>query len=68
MIHSKPETNSTLDGMIWIDPSFRVIIYMDPKVRDSIFTRMFFFNGEGLQKFDMTYQNPEVKIFKAKLD
>ncbi len=66
-IHSKPNTNDTLDGMIWIDPSFRLIIFMDPSIRDSIFTRMFFFDGQGLENFDLMYSNSEVRIFKAKL-
>lgn len=67
MIHSKPSTNNTIDGMVWIDPSFRVIIFMDPKIRDAVFTKMFFFNGEGLNNFEFVYQNPEVKIYKAKI-
>ncbi len=66
--HSKLDSNGTLDGMIWIDPSFRMVLFMDPKTRDSIFTRMFFFNGEGLENFNLVYQNPEVKIFKVNLD
>jgi len=66
-ISSRQYNNNTIDGMIWIDPSFRLIIFMDPSIRDSIFTRMFFFDGEGLENFVPMYQNPEVKIFKAKL-
>ncbi len=59
--------NATIDGMVWIDPSFRTIIFMDQQIRDSIFTRMFFFDGQGLSNFDLMYSNPEVKIFKAKI-
>lgn len=66
-IHSKPSNNNTIDGMVWIDPSFRVIIFMDPSIRDAVFTKMFFFNGEGLNNFEFVYQNPEVKIYKAKI-
>lgn len=52
-------------GMVWIDPSFRVIIYMDEKIKNSMFTRMFFFNGEGLKHFKLVFNSPEVKIFEV---
>jgi hypothetical protein len=58
---------SAIDGMIWVDPSYGLVIYMDPAIRDSIFTRMFFFNGAGLNNFELVYSNPETKLFKAKL-
>lgn len=55
----------TLDGMLWIDPGFGMAIYMPPSVRDSIFTRMFFFSGQGLDHFKLVYSNPELRIFKV---
>jgi len=67
-LRSKSNNENALDAMVWIDPSFRLILLMDPEIRDSVFTEMFFFNGKGLENFDMVYQNQEVKIFKAKLD
>jgi len=65
--HSEVDANNTLDGMIWIDPSFRAVMFMEPKIRDAVFTRMFFFNGGGLENFNLMYSNAEVRIFKAKL-
>ncbi len=66
--HTSHSTSSTaLDGMVWIDPSFRAMIFMDASVRDSVFTKMFFFNGKGLNNFDLVFSNPEVKIYKAKI-
>ncbi|MBI2542856.1 MAG: hypothetical protein HYW24_01600 [Candidatus Aenigmarchaeota archaeon] len=67
MSHSKLNTTNSLDGMIWIDPSFSSVFFMEPSIRDSVFTRMFFFNGEGLDNFELVYANPEVKIFKARI-
>ena len=58
------ETNS-LDGLVWVDPQFGSLIYMDGAVSRSMFTRMFFFNGQGLEKFELVYENPELKIFKV---
>ena len=64
-------SNSTLnlekiDGMIWVDPSFQNLIYFSPSVKSSIFTRLFFFNGEGLDHFELVFSNSEVKLFKVK--
>ncbi len=64
---SHASTSNSFDGMIWIDPSFRAIIFMDSSVRDSVFTKMFFFNGRGLNDFELVFSNQEVKIYKAKI-
>ena len=64
-----------LDGLVYVDPSFQVLFYLDPQIKDSIFTNMFFFNGEGnselglptLNKFQLVYNNPEVRIFEVSL-
>jgi len=58
---------SMIDGMVWVDPSYGLVMYMDPTVKDSVFTRMFFFNGEGLNNFELVYANAEIRLFKAKL-
>jgi hypothetical protein len=60
-------TNVTnaLDGMLWVDPSFRVVIFMEPVIRDSLFTKMFFFEGKGLKHFELKYLNSEVRIYKV---
>ncbi|MEM5829244.1 MAG: STT3 domain-containing protein [Candidatus Aenigmatarchaeota archaeon] len=66
--------NATLNGLIFVDPSFRVVIFMDENIERAIFTNMFFFNGNGVEEFDipklkhfeLKYSNPEVKIFELK--
>jgi dolichyl-diphosphooligosaccharide--protein glycosyltransferase len=68
-------TNQTniIDGLLWVDPSFQVVIFMEPSVRDSVFTNMFFFNGNGAQEFnisklkdfELVYTNSEIRIFKV---
>jgi dolichyl-diphosphooligosaccharide--protein glycosyltransferase len=65
--------NFTIDGLVIVDPSFQVVTFLEQPVRDSIYTNMFFFNGEGskdfgipkLNHFKLEYSNPEVKIFKV---
>lgn len=56
---------NAINGMLWVDPSYRWVIFMDPEIRDSIFTRMFLFGGKGLEHFELVYQNPEIRLFKA---
>ncbi|MCX6815386.1 MAG: hypothetical protein NT120_00860 [Candidatus Aenigmarchaeota archaeon] len=60
--------NSQVKGMIWLDPSRQTMVFIPPELEDAIFTRMFFFNGAGLQKFE--YVNAwggEVKLFRIQL-
>jgi len=54
-----------IDGMVWIDPGFRTIIYFSPSIKNSIFTRLFFFNGEDLDHFELVFSNSEIKLFKV---
>lgn len=54
-----------VDGLLWVDPNFSSVIFMEPSIRDSVFTRMFFFNGVGLNNFKLVFDNSEVKIFKV---
>lgn len=58
--------SSTINGMVWVDPSYQLALFMDPEIKDSIFTRMFFFDGEGLNHFDLVFQNSEIRLYKVK--
>jgi dolichyl-phosphooligosaccharide-protein glycotransferase len=54
-----------IDGMVYVDPSYQAALFMDSAVRDSVFTRMFFFNGEGLSNYKLVYSNPEIRVYKV---
>jgi asparagine N-glycosylation enzyme membrane subunit Stt3 len=56
---------SAIDGMVWVDPGYGVAIYMDTTIQNSVFTKMFFFGGEGLEHYKLVYQNAEIKLFKV---
>jgi dolichyl-diphosphooligosaccharide--protein glycosyltransferase len=56
---------NAIDGLVWVDPSFQMVIFMDAQIRDSIFTRMFFFDGLNLTYFTKVFENSEVKIYKV---
>ena len=60
--------NATVPGTLWVDPSLQLVIYMPPQMENSMFTRMFFYNGEGLKYFESSYVNPEVRLFKFKVE
>jgi hypothetical protein len=57
-----------IDGLIWVDPSFRNLIYFAPSIKNSIFTKTFFYNGEGLEHFELVYSNPEIKLYRVNFD
>jgi dolichyl-diphosphooligosaccharide--protein glycosyltransferase len=56
-------TTNKIDGLVFSDGN--IAIYMDPQTANSMFTRLYFFNGEGLKYFKLVYSNPEVKIFEV---
>jgi asparagine N-glycosylation enzyme membrane subunit Stt3 len=52
-----------IDGLVFSDGN--TAIYMDPQTANSMLTKLYFFNGEGLKYFKLVYSNPEVKIFEV---
>ncbi|OGI15940.1 hypothetical protein A3K63_01120 [Candidatus Micrarchaeota archaeon RBG_16_49_10] len=61
-------TMEKIDGMVWVDSTLRTLLYFPPEVKDSIFVRTFFFNGEGLQHFTKVYENSEIRIYNVTFD
>lgn len=65
-------TNS-IEGLVFVNPGYRSLFYMDSLTMKSILTNLYFFNGNGeaafkipkLEHFKLVYSNPEVKIFKV---
>ncbi|MGC9310799.1 MAG: hypothetical protein ACP5E4_03710, partial [Candidatus Aenigmatarchaeota archaeon] len=60
--------DAQVPGTLWVDPTFNTIIYMPPQIENSLFTRTFFYGGEGLKYFEPSHLNPEVKLFRFKVD
>jgi dolichyl-diphosphooligosaccharide--protein glycosyltransferase len=60
--------DASVPGTLWIDPSLRVAIFMPEQIENSLFTRMFFYNGAGLKYFEPVHLNPEVKLFRFKVE
>lgn len=58
-----------VEGLIWLSLDKSQIIFIPKELMDSMFTRMFLFNGEGLEKFQFVSNfGGEVKIFKVIFD
>lgn len=57
-----------IDGLVWVDPSFRNLIYFAPSIKDSVFTKTYFYDGHGLDHFELVYFNPEIKLYKVNFD
>jgi asparagine N-glycosylation enzyme membrane subunit Stt3 len=72
-VYNYKNASNTVDGLVFVEANSPVLLFMDSKIRDSVFTNMFFFNGQGNQQlgipklnhFKLVYQNPEVKIFEV---
>lgn len=65
----RTDKSADLKGLIWLDPSKQVIVFMPPELTNSLFTRLFFFNGAGLEKFQFVNSwGGEVRLFSVKLD
>ncbi|MCK4429544.1 MAG: hypothetical protein KAU95_04155 [Candidatus Aenigmarchaeota archaeon] len=60
--------NATVPGTLWIEQGFQTAIYMPQELENSMFTRMFFYDGAGLEYFEPAYINPEVKLFKFNIE
>jgi dolichyl-phosphooligosaccharide-protein glycotransferase len=61
--------NAEVPGMVWVNPDKNSIIYMSPELQNSIFTRLFFFDGSGLENFELVNQwGGELKLFKVTFD
>lgn len=60
-------SNETLPYTIAFSKQFNYITLIPITLRETVFTKMFFFNGEGLDNFELVFSNDDVKIFKVKL-
>ena len=61
------EENASVKGLVWLDPSRQMMIFIPPELENSMFTRMYFFNGFGLENFEFVSNwGGEVKLFRVK--
>ncbi len=59
--------DAEVKGMLWVDPGKSAVIFMTPELEDSLFTRMFLFNGLGLEHFEPVGNwGGEVKLYRVR--
>ncbi len=59
------EPNADVKGTLWLTPDRQVMVYMPPELENSMFTKLFFFDGQGLEHFQFINNwGGEVKLFK----
>lgn len=62
------QNESLFRGMLWVSPDMQFVIFVPEEIIDSMFTKMYLLNGEGLEKFKIVQNfGGEVKLFKVNL-
>ncbi len=60
-------SDNTVKGLLWASPDWQYVLFMTEEVRDSIFTKLLFFNGEGLEHFQPVFENSGVKVYRVRI-
>lgn len=50
---------------VWLEPEFRSIILMYPEIKDSLFTKFFFFSETKFDHFRLVYFNSDIYIYRV---
>ncbi|MBI4015364.1 MAG: hypothetical protein HY362_01440 [Candidatus Aenigmarchaeota archaeon] len=58
--------NQTIPRAIWAEDNYGYLVMIPDILEDSMFTRMFFLDGFGLEKFKLVFRNSQVKIYEVK--
>lgn len=60
-------TNKTLDLTIWVPNHYGYVVIIPKNLRNNMFTKTFFLEGAGLEKYKQVFRNEEVKIYEVKI-
>lgn len=61
--------NPQIKGMLYLTPDMNIAFFIPEEIENSMFTRMFFFNGAGLNDFKLVKNfGGEVKLFKVEFN
>jgi len=58
-------TNQSVRFTVWIPKHYSYLILIPPNQRNTIFTKMFFLEGQGLEHFKQVFRNEQVKIYEV---
>jgi len=57
--------DKTIPLTIWIPMHNSYVVSIPPSLRETIFTKMFFLEGQGLEHFKQVFRNEQVKIYEV---
>ncbi len=58
-------SNQTIPMTVWIPNFYDYIVVIPPTLRNSVFTKMFMLEGQGLDHFKEVFRNEQVKIYEV---
>lgn len=58
-------TNQSIPLTVWIPQGYSYIVIIPQNLRESVFTKMFMLEGEGLEHFKQVFRNEQVKIYEV---
>ncbi len=62
------QADAEIKGRLWISRDKQTAIYIPPELQESLFTKMFLYDGYGLSKFTLVMNfGGEVKLFRVDL-
>ncbi len=65
----RTQPNAPVKGLIFMEPNRQSIIFVPEQIKDSMFTKMFLFNGQGLERFEYVDSwGGEVKLFRIRFN
>jgi hypothetical protein len=58
-------TNQSIPMTVWIPQHYAYIVIIPQTLRNSVFTKMFMLEGQGLEHFKQVFRNEQVKIYEV---
>ncbi len=62
------EEQNVVPGTLWVHPQYYMVVHIPEFQSDSMFTRMYFEEGDRLDNFEQVFRNDYVKIYKLNGD
>jgi dolichyl-diphosphooligosaccharide--protein glycosyltransferase len=56
--------NQTASLTVWLSPTANYAVVIPQNLRQSMFTKMFFLEGQGLNQFKQVFTNDQIKIYE----
>jgi len=58
-------TNQSIPLTVWVPQHYSYIVIIPQNLRESVFTKMFMLEGQGLEHFKQVFRNEQVKIYEV---